>query len=81
MRRFEISAFLAGTVYFVAIVTYAYVEGQVLHTYFFPLGCARRSACGMGSGPSSQGALFDLGCWSAGGISAQLYRLSVTIRL
>ena len=28
MRRFEISAFLAGTVYFVAIVTYAYVEGR-----------------------------------------------------
>ena len=66
MRRFEISAFLAGTVYFVATVTYTYVEGQVLHTYFFPLGCARRSACGVGSGPSSQDALFDLDaleCW------------------
>ncbi len=28
MRRFEISAFLAASVYFVAIVTYAYVEGR-----------------------------------------------------
>jgi hypothetical protein len=28
MRRFEISAFLAGTVYFVSIVTYTYVEGR-----------------------------------------------------
>ena len=81
VRRFEISAFLAGTVYFMATVTFTYVEGQVLHTYFFPFGCARRSACGMGSGPSSQGALFDLERWSAGGIPAQLYRLSVTIRL
>ena len=41
-------------------------RGQVLHSYFFPPGFTRRSACGMGSGPSSQGALFDLGvlgCW------------------
>ena len=37
------------------------MDGQVLHTYFFPLGCARCSACGVGSGPSSQEALFDLG--------------------
>jgi hypothetical protein len=28
MRRFEISAFLAGTGYFVAIVTFAYVDGR-----------------------------------------------------
>src|SRR5947207_3970960 len=28
MRRFEITAFLAGTVYFVATVTYTYVEGR-----------------------------------------------------
>ena len=28
MRRFEISAFLAGTVYLVTVVTYAYVEGR-----------------------------------------------------
>jgi hypothetical protein len=28
MRRFEISAFLAGVTYFVAIVTYTYVEGR-----------------------------------------------------
>jgi hypothetical protein len=28
MRRFEISAFLAGTVYFVSTVTYTYVEGR-----------------------------------------------------
>ena len=80
MRRFEISAFLAGTVYFVAIVTCTFVRWQVLHPYFFPLGCARRSACGMGSEPGSKEALFDLGTWGADGISAYLYRLSITIR-
>jgi hypothetical protein len=37
MRRFEISAFLAGTVYFVAIVTYAYVEGRFYIPIFFLL--------------------------------------------
>ena len=37
MRRFEISAFLAGTVYFVAIVTYAYVEGRFYVPVFFLL--------------------------------------------
>ena len=36
-------------------------RGAVLHTCFFPFGCARRSACGMGSGPGSQEAPFDLG--------------------
>ncbi len=56
-------------------------RGQVLHTYFFPLGCARRSACGMGTGPGSQGARFGPGRGRAGSIPAQLYRLSVTIRL
>ena len=37
VRRFEISAFLAGTVYFVAIVTYAYVEGRFYIPIFFLL--------------------------------------------
>jgi hypothetical protein len=37
MRRFEISAFLAGTVCFVAIVTYAYVEGRFYVPVFFLL--------------------------------------------
>ena len=37
MRRFEISAFLAGTVYFVAIVTFAYVEGRFYIPIFFLL--------------------------------------------
>ena len=37
MGRFEISAFLAGIVYFVATVTYTYVDGKVLHAYFFSL--------------------------------------------
>ena len=35
MRRFEISAFLAGTVYFVTIVTYAYVEERFYIPVFF----------------------------------------------
>jgi hypothetical protein len=37
MRRFEISTFLAGTVYFVMIVTYAYVEGRFYIPVFFLL--------------------------------------------
>ncbi len=37
MRRFEISAFLAGAAYFVAIVTYAYVEGRFYLPIFFLL--------------------------------------------
>jgi 4-amino-4-deoxy-L-arabinose transferase-like glycosyltransferase len=37
MRRFEISAFLAGTAYFAAIVTYAYVEGRFYIPIFFLL--------------------------------------------
>jgi hypothetical protein len=37
MRRFEISAFLAGTVYFVSIVTYTYVEGRFYIPIFFLL--------------------------------------------
>ena len=37
MRRFEISAFLAGTVYFMMIVTYAYVEGRFYIPVFFLL--------------------------------------------
>jgi len=37
MRRFEISAFLAGTVCFVMIVTYAYVEGRFYIPVFFLL--------------------------------------------
>ena len=81
MRRFEISAFLAGIVYFVAIVTYTYVEGRFYIPVFFLLVALAVLPAGMGSGPGSQGALFDLGRWSAGGIPAQLYRLSVTIRL
>jgi hypothetical protein len=35
MRRFEISAFLAGAVYFVATVTYTYVEGRFYIPIFF----------------------------------------------
>ena len=80
VRRFEISAFLAGIVYIMATVTYTYVEGRFYIPCFFAFGCARRFASGMGSEPSFQGALFDLERWSAGGIPAQLYRLSVTIR-
>src|SRR4029077_10507186 len=37
MRRFEISAFLAGTAYFAAIVIYAYVEGRFYIPIFFLL--------------------------------------------
>jgi len=37
MRRFEISAFLAGTVYFVSIVTYTYVDGRFYIPIFFLL--------------------------------------------
>jgi len=37
MRRFEISAFLAGTVYFVSTVTYTYVEGRFYIPIFFLL--------------------------------------------
>ena len=37
MRRFEITAFLAGTVYFVATVTYTYVEGRFYVPVFFLL--------------------------------------------
>ena len=37
MRRFEISALLAGTGYFVAIVTFAYVEGRFYIPIFFLL--------------------------------------------
>src|SRR4029077_19977411 len=37
MRRFEIAAFLAGTVYFVATVTYTYVEGRFYIPIFFLL--------------------------------------------
>jgi 4-amino-4-deoxy-L-arabinose transferase-like glycosyltransferase len=37
VRRFEISAFLAASVYFVAIVTYAYVEGRFYIPIFFLL--------------------------------------------
>ena len=81
MRRFEISALLAGTVLLCGDRNLRLRRGQVLHTYFFPPGCARRSACGMGSEPGSQGALFVSGHGSAGGIPAQLYWLSVTIRL
>ena len=56
-------------------------RGQVLHTYFFPLGCARPSACKMGNGPSSKAAVFRLNRWGTGGLPAHRYRLSVTIRL
>jgi len=35
LRRFEISAFLAGTVYVMAIITYAYVEGRFYMPVFF----------------------------------------------
>ena len=81
MGRFEISAFLAGTVYFVATVTYTYVEGQVLHAYFsswlrspFCLRSgqwAKLSSCAFRSAGVGVLAVF----------SPQLYRLSVTIRL
>jgi hypothetical protein len=37
VRRFEISAFLAGTVYVMATVTYAYVEGRFYMPVFFLL--------------------------------------------
>ena len=37
MRRFEISAFIAGTVYFVSTVTYTYVEGRFYIPIFFLL--------------------------------------------
>jgi hypothetical protein len=37
VRRFEISAFLAASVYFVAIVTYTYVEGRFYIPIFFLL--------------------------------------------
>jgi hypothetical protein len=37
VRRFEISAFLAGIAYFVATVTYAYVEGRFYVPIFFLL--------------------------------------------
>ena len=37
VRRFEISAFLAGIVYFVATVTYTYVEGRFYIPIFFLL--------------------------------------------
>ena len=37
MRRFEISAFFAGTVYFVSTVTYTYVEGRFYIPIFFLL--------------------------------------------
>src|SRR6266853_4730953 len=37
VRRFEISAFLAGIVYFVATVTYTYVDGRLYMPIFFLL--------------------------------------------
>ena len=79
-RRFEISAFLAGTVFFVATVTYRYVDGRFYIPIFFLLGSTCGSSGGVGNGESSQVALFHLRCCSARGVSAQLYRLSVTIR-
>ena len=81
VRRFEISAFLAGNCLLYGDLTYSYVEGRFYMPIFLLLVALAVLPAGMGSGPSFQGALFDLGCWSAGGISAQLYRLSVTIRL
>ena len=66
VRRFEISAFLAGIVYFMATVTYTYVEGRFYIPVFFLLVALAVLPAGMGSGPSSQEALFDLGaleCW------------------
>ena len=57
MTRFEVSAFLAGTAYFIATLTYAFVDGEVLPAYLFPPGCARRFACRVGCVEGSQAAL------------------------
>ena len=70
-----------GNSYFIATLTYAFVDGQVLPPYLFSPDCARRFACGVGCVADSQAALFHFSGWGADDIPAHLYWLSITIRL
>ena len=80
MRRFEISAFLAGIVYFVATVTFTYADARFYIPIFFLLVALAVLPAEWAAERSSKDALFGLNAWSAGDIPAYLYWLSITIR-
>ena len=79
VRRFEISALLAGIVYIMATVTYTYVEGRFYIPLFFLLVALAVLPPEWAATKLSRGT-FRSGALDTGGIPAQLFRLSVTIR-
>ena len=81
LNRFTVSAFLAGMIYFIATLTYAFVDGRFYLPVFFLLIASGRFTCRVGGVPGSQAAPFHLNGWGADDFPAHLYWLSIAIRL
>ena len=79
--RFTVSTFLGAGSYFIATLTYAFVDGRFYLPLLFTFGSTRDFARRVGDIKGSQAAPFAFYRCGAGSIAAHLSRLPVTIRL